>query len=118
MSEEYVEFTFENDPQVYKLAYDFNILCDIETATGLNLMGAFLGYGAVTANQTRALLYACLKKAHPVVLLNEAGELLSRDMGTVLRALAKTIKKSHAGELVTETETEPPDEMGQASAEG
>jgi hypothetical protein len=24
MSEEYVEFTIENDPQVYKLAYDFN----------------------------------------------------------------------------------------------
>jgi hypothetical protein len=99
MSEEYVEFTIENDPQVYKLAYDFNHMCDTELATGTNLMEPFLGRSAMNANQVRGLLTACLKKAHPAVLLIEAGELLSRDLDTVLQALAKTIRKARAGHL-------------------
>lgn len=45
----------------------------------------------MTAVQLRGLVYACLKHAHPQVLLIEAGALLSRDSITVTGALAKVL---------------------------
>lgn len=86
-----VTFTLENDPQVYSLQFDFNLLCDAEAETGLNLMHGFMGLG-IDARVTRGVLYACLKTAHPAVTLKEAGDLLSKDRETVLEALGKAIK--------------------------
>jgi hypothetical protein len=95
----FVEFSLDGDPQVYKLAYDFNHLCDTEEAIDCNLMDPFLGHTPMNARQTRGILFACLKTAHPLVLLSEAGNLLSRDQATVLRALGKAIRQARAGEL-------------------
>jgi hypothetical protein len=90
--QEFVEFRLKDDPQVYKLSYDFNAICEAEAAAGCNLIQAFLFQAPLTAVQTRAILFACLKKAHPLVLLTEAGELLSRDMPVVLDALGQAMR--------------------------
>jgi hypothetical protein len=98
-----IPFTLEGDPQVYTLEFDFNAICAAEAVTGCNLMRALAG-GEIFAAQTRGLLFACLKPAHPDVLLTEAGELLTRDMETVLEALSKAL----AGAKGTGTDEEDP----------
>jgi len=97
-----VSFTLLDDPQVYVLQFDFNAICEAETATGCNLMHALAG-GGISASETRGLLYACLKASHPEVLLSEAGDLLSRDMSSVLPALSKCLAEARD----IEEESEP-----------
>ena len=82
-----VTFELQDDPVEYHLFKDFDQICTVEEETGVNLMRAMAG-GQITATQTRALLFALLKTSH-AVLLEEAGELLSRpDWTTVLNALS------------------------------
>lgn len=90
MKKRTVTFVLPGDEQVYTLVYDFNKLCDIETETGINAL-RFIG-GEVNATQTRAILYGCLKTAHPAVTLEEAGDLLGFDEDTVLGALTIVLK--------------------------
>jgi hypothetical protein len=82
-----ITFNFDNDPQVYTLAFDFNLICEAEIETGCNLMSPIAGGGGFNATVTRALLYGLLKKAHPTVKLSECGDLLSQDLETTLGAL-------------------------------
>ena len=91
MKVEPVTFTLGDDPQVYTLIRDINAVCDVEAKTGLNL-SVFAFSAGLTASQERALLFAYLLKAHPKVLLSEAGDLLSRDEDKVLEALGKAMK--------------------------
>lgn len=108
-------FTLEDDPTEYRLLFDFNHLCEAESATKLNLMNA-LALGGVSAGQTRGLLFACLKTWHPVVELDEVGSLLTRDMPVVLEALSKALESARGieGEEVSpaapsiKEETPPP----------
>lgn len=88
---EKVTFTLEGDPQEYTLCYDFNQICDAEAVAGANLLNAVANKHSMNAVQMRGLLYACLKTAHPDVLLKEAGTLLSRDSKTVTKALATVL---------------------------
>ena len=81
MIPKFTEFTLEGDAQVYKLCFDFNLLCDAEKETGLNLRYAILNLDTMSALQHRAVLYALLKTGHKAVELKEAGELLSRGCG-------------------------------------
>jgi len=111
--QEFVEFRLKDGPQVYKLSYDFNAVCEAEAAAGCNLMQAFLLQAPLTAVQTRAILFACLKKAHPLVLLTEAGELLSRDMPVVLDALGQVLQAMRGEEQEEEGEGEESDEEKQ-----
>ena len=86
-----VTFTLEDDSQEYTLVYDFNQIADAEAVTGVNLLSAISDMRTMTAVQLRGLLYACLKTAHPTVLVTEAGDLLSRDSITVTKALGKVL---------------------------
>lgn len=88
---EFTEFTIEGDPQVYKLAFDVNEICEAEMATGCNLLRPLGGLRYATAVDLRALTYAMLKPAHPLVLLKEAGDLLSRDIATVTAAITEAL---------------------------
>jgi hypothetical protein len=76
-------FNIAGDPQTYTLTFDFNAICQAEQETGINLLKPLAGAG-ISATETRALLYALLKPAHPLVLLSEAGELLNKHLPTVL----------------------------------
>lgn len=88
---EFVTFKLADDPVEYKLLKDFNKICDAEAETGCNLMRAMLG-ALTNARELRALLFGCLKTAHPSVLLSEAGDLMDRpDWGVVLTALGKAM---------------------------
>jgi hypothetical protein len=91
MELEKVTFTLEGDPVAYTLMYDFNEIAEAEGVTGANLLQAISDMRNMTAVQMRGLLYASLKRAHPQVLLVEAGTLLSRDSVTVTKALAKLL---------------------------
>jgi hypothetical protein len=93
---EFTEFTLDNDPQIYRLVYDFNALCDAEAETKENLLQYVFVIGKpsaifITAAQQRAMLYALLKPGHPQVLLKEAGELLSRDTKRVADAMVRAL---------------------------
>lgn len=108
---EFTEFTLDGDPQVYKLAYDFNAICDAELETKENLQQYLFAIGKpssifLTALQHRAVLYALLKTAHPQVLLKEAGELLSRDTQKVSETMMRALGIDPAGEGATE-DSEP-----------
>lgn len=91
MELQFTEFTIEGDKEVYKLAFDFNEICEAETVTSCNLLRVLGALGRATATEVRALLYAMLKPAHPLVLLKEAGELLSKDMGAVTGAISQAL---------------------------
>ena len=91
MDREFITFTLPDDSQEYRMTYDFNELCKAEEVTGLNLLEPLTGRG-ITARHTRALLYACLRTAHPIVTLDEAGGLLTRDRDLVLGKLAEALQ--------------------------
>lgn len=94
-----IEITFEGDAQVYRLSWDFNELCEAEALLGLNLFGGAMA----TALQTRGFLYACLKKAHPVVTVAEAGGLLNKgENAKVLGALTQLLRSADGTAAVPE----------------
>lgn len=86
-----ISFELEGDKQVYTLTYDFNQFVDAEAVTGCNLLRAIGNRGFISATEFRALLYALLKAAHPVVEVKEAGELMTRDTATVSHAVAMVL---------------------------
>ena len=99
---EFTEFTLDGDPQVYRLAYDFNAICDAEAETQVNLLQFINAVGRpvfvlLTAMQYRAMLYALLKPGHPQVLLKEAGELLSSDTSGVTAAMMRALGAEEEG---------------------
>ena len=90
-----VDFTLTGDPQVYTLTYDFNTLVMAEEKIGVNLMQALMGGGS--AAMIRALLYAFALKKHPVLTLEEAGDVFSKESGTVMTALGFMLRQFSAG---------------------
>src|SRR4051812_36771665 len=96
-----VVFHLEGDPQEYRLHFDFNQIVAAEELTGCNLLHALDRPAAMSAVQMRALLYACLRTAHQVEL-DEAGDLLTKDLATVTRKLGEVLGAS------AEPEDEPP----------
>lgn len=101
-----VKFKLADDPIEYCLTFDFNQIVDAESICGCNLLSAIEWPRAMTAAQSRGLLYALLKTAHPKVLLGEAGDLLTRDILTVSKAVLVAI----FGADGDETEPAPPEE--------
>ena len=80
--------------QEYKLAFDFNALCEGEALTGLNLLTGISGLfaGGISLSNYRAILYVALRMGLPEITLERAGELCQvsiedLSMSTVLEAL-------------------------------
>ena len=84
-----VSFKVAGEVFEYVLTYDFNALCEAEAETGVNLLQAMSDVRSMTAVQLRAMLYAGLKPANPLVLVKEAGELLTKDYAAVMEALIR-----------------------------
>src|SRR5579872_7172332 len=78
-----VEFvTLEIDGEVYSLGgLDFNAIADAELVAKCNLLLGIAGMltNGMTAQQTRGLLYASLRRAHPKITLQDAGNLVRVD---------------------------------------
>lgn len=86
-----VKFNLPNDSRDYTLGFDFNELADAEAVAEVNLLASVASWPNLSCRQMRGLVYALLKPAHPRVLLKEAGELLTRDMQTVYKAVKQTL---------------------------
>lgn len=71
--------------QTYKLRMDFNAMCEFEDVTGINAMDAFADFekGNISVKSMRAMMYAFLKRHHPEITLEQAGEVLSENMGAL-----------------------------------
>lgn len=98
---------FEGGPLRFK--YDYNLICDLETETGLNLNFG-LSLSQLNARQTRALICAFLRTAHAVTL-DEVGDLLTSDRNAVLAAWTQALV---VAKMMIE---EKPTEEMQSSAE-
>lgn len=108
MEREFVSFKIGDDPQEYKLAYDFNELADAEALLGVNLNVAFVG-GSMTVAQFRGMLYAFLKPGHPDVRVKEAGGLMATLEGRAkcLAAIAQVMGAELEAEDVPQAEATP-----------
>jgi hypothetical protein len=58
------------DGTTYRLVYDFEHLCRVEEATGINLLFS-IDWNRVDAKRIRALLWSLLLKEHPDVKLED-----------------------------------------------
>jgi hypothetical protein len=88
-----VEFSFEDTPNVtFTLVYDFNEIADAEAVCGFNLLSAVFTPSLMNAAQLRGLLYALSNTEHPAadpkVGLKHAGDLITKDVIEVFRAVA------------------------------
>lgn len=82
--------TFTVDGKEYSLHFDFNELCDAETATGCNLLSALESLGALTARQLRGLLYAMIVRFDG----------LSADPGEAMKQMGALIRIDTAGSIM------------------
>lgn len=94
-----IEFTIEGDKTkteigvgMYRMEFDYNNLCAAESLAGCNLVGFS---GSISATQTRAHVFAALRKHHPEVELRDVGALLTKDRATVLEALGALYEESN-----------------------
>lgn len=76
---------------VYRIAFDANCIADAEKETGLNLLYALRNLDTMSMGQMRALLFGLSKKHNAQVLLKDAGDLLTRDDGTVWNAMKQVL---------------------------
>ena len=97
--------------ETYSLAFDFNGLVIAEELSGLNLMQAFRSLGDLSISQTRALLFAALRKRHPKITLTEVGDLMEFEaLPAITRAIGEALENSmpaHPLEPAPEAEPEP-----------
>jgi hypothetical protein len=83
-----IELKFADDKQPYWFAYDYNHICKVEEETDLNLGE---GMREVRAQHTRALVCAYLRTTFDSTL-SDAGDLLTRNRGAVLKAMNEAMK--------------------------
>jgi hypothetical protein len=76
------EITFEAQGKTWTLVYTVNAICDLEEQTGQSIaeLGAMLS-GAKPMTGMRALFWGGLRKHHPEVTLEGAGDLV-QDIGS------------------------------------
>jgi hypothetical protein len=79
------EVEIESGGNKYKLRMDFNAMCEFEDVTGVNAMDAFADFekGKISVKNMRAMMYAFLKRHQPDITLDQAGEILSENMGAL-----------------------------------
>ena len=93
-------FTLEDSPQVYRVIFDVNKLCEAENQTGLNLFVAFSGLAGLTFNVMRGLLFGLLTTAHEVKIA-EVGALLTKaweqgNQETIYDAITTCVHRARA----------------------
>ncbi|WP_226628423.1 hypothetical protein [Alloyangia pacifica] len=73
----------------WRLRFDFNAMCEFEDRTGKDAMKAFedVEKGKIGIRDLRMVAYVCMLHHQPDATLQEAGDLLSRDMDAVMRVL-------------------------------
>ena len=79
---------------LYRLCFDYNLLCDTEQECRLNLLMAVVDIDLCSASQLRAVMLSMMKHAHPESTLKTAGELLSADMYMARKAIGIELMKS------------------------
>lgn len=92
----YIAFTVTGYPQEFRLVKDYNNICDAENVSGCNLFRAMFGLSGMSAQEVRALTFACLLDWNPKITLEEVGDLIqasdeSNELGNVLGALGKAL---------------------------
>lgn len=71
----------EIDGQAFRLVYDFNAIADAESAAGCNLLHGLSAtmLNTMNAAQLRGLFWAALRRHHPGITVQRAGELIRLD---------------------------------------
>jgi hypothetical protein len=87
------EVTVEAAGKTWTLRCDFNAMCEFEEAAGKGAMDTFAqfeGGGASTADM-RLMMWAFLRRHHPEVTLQEAGDVLSEDASVLIKVIASAM---------------------------
>jgi hypothetical protein len=97
----------------YSLVFDFNAIATAEQVAKVNLLESFY-FQNMTAAQFRGMFYAALRKAHPEISLQQAGDLITvKTLPVIQEALLKAWQNSITG---TDHEDEnPPRPLDQAA---
>lgn len=85
---QFVKLTIDGED--YQLAYDFNAIAEAQKLADCNLLHGILALLAryPDAAELRALLFTALRKAHPRITIEQAGNLIRHDtMGDIVQAL-------------------------------
>lgn len=91
----------ENGEKVaFRLAYDYDLIVDAESATGYNLLQALTNPDRMSAGQMRAMAFGLLKNAHPEVTVKEVGQLLTADSESVMDAVLQALEMPASDEVL------------------
>ena len=76
----------------YTFLLDMNALCELESITGSNAISLFerTDTGTASLSDLRALIFCGLKRHHPDITLEEAGDIMGEDTESVLNALTNS----------------------------
>lgn len=74
----------------YTLRLDFNAMCEFEDDTGKDAMETFADFerGKVSVKTMRSMMWAMMKHHHPEATVEEAGDLLSTNLGALEEVMA------------------------------
>ena len=77
------------DGKTWTLVCDFNAMAEFEEATGKDAMDAFekAEEGGVSIVDLRHMVHSFLKAKHPDATLQDAGDIMSEDVGIVQRTI-------------------------------
>jgi hypothetical protein len=78
----------------FRLVKDYNIMCEVEQETGLNLLTPTVN----DTRLTRAMLFAYLKPYNPDVTLSECGDLMTMDSDACFEAMGRVLNMSEGVE--------------------
>lgn len=96
----------ELDGKKYKVQFDFNALCALESVTGGNALSGEI-FKTINASNVRALFFAGLRTYHPNLDLEATGQLLKpTNVGAVIAAVQEAFIAAFGSEKKTETASE------------
>lgn len=85
MSKFFGSVTREIDGKEYRFVLDFNAICHFEEKTGLNFFERAEAWEragtAPSGRELRAIIHASMMEHHPDATSEDAGRILSQDMG-------------------------------------
>ena len=94
------EVEIDSGGNKYTLRMDFNAMCEFEDVAGVNAMDAFADFekGKISVKNMRAMMYAFLRRHHPDVTLEQAGEILSENIGALESVVSASMPTSEEAE--------------------
>jgi hypothetical protein len=104
-----LEFTsLKINGKTYKLIYDFDAIADIEEETNIPLLVG-IDFRRLNVRQVRAMLCACMRKAHPAVSPKVITPwIVPKNMPLIIDALIQTWFVSTAKRQEDESAENPP----------